>query len=109
MEKWGCSRKIAAPVSLGSSTHRVMIVLTWTRGAQPPARGRKGTIGFIGQCGCDGLAQQTRGVQGSSGHQCPVYHDAIKLERGRTHLYFWSDRGIPTANCVGGQSQLNWE
>jgi len=37
---------------------RVTNTLTRTRGALPPARWRKGTTMFIGQCGFGGLADQ---------------------------------------------------
>jgi len=93
--------------------------LTRIRGALPPAGWRTGTTRFIGLCGFDGLAHQ---IHKSirlysckaiyvhwSGHRCTVCPNAMKLERGKTHLDFWSDRGIPTANCIGGQSEPTWE
>ncbi|KAK4832852.1 LOW QUALITY PROTEIN: hypothetical protein QYF61_025872 [Mycteria americana] len=67
-------------------------------------RGTGGEKGQPGLLDCvDSVARHIRPTGGSSGHWCTVYPNAIKLYRGRTHLYFWSDRGIPTANCVGSR------
>ncbi|RMC20894.1 hypothetical protein DUI87_01747 [Hirundo rustica rustica] len=38
-----------------------------------------------------------------------MYPDAIKVCRNRIHFYFWSDRRIPAADCIGGRSEFNRE
>lgn len=65
---------------------------TSIRGALSPARCRRGTTRCTGLCGSDGL-----------GTSDP---NAIKLYRGRAHLYFWSDRGIPTADVLEAETSL---
>ncbi|RMC02549.1 hypothetical protein DUI87_20943 [Hirundo rustica rustica] len=38
-----------------------------------------------------------------------MYPDAIKVCRNRIHFYFWSDRRVPAADCIGGRSEFNRE
>ncbi|RMC03420.1 hypothetical protein DUI87_20617 [Hirundo rustica rustica] len=33
-----------------------------------------------------------------------MYPDAIKVCRNRIHFYFWGDRRVPAADCIGGQN-----
>ncbi|RMC21610.1 hypothetical protein DUI87_02477 [Hirundo rustica rustica] len=35
-----------------------------------------------------------------------MYPDAIKVCRNRIHFYFWGDRRVPAADCIGGQSEF---
>ncbi|RMB91827.1 hypothetical protein DUI87_31755 [Hirundo rustica rustica] len=35
-----------------------------------------------------------------------MYPDAIKICRNRIHFYFWGDRRVPAADCIGGQSEF---
>ncbi|RMC01122.1 hypothetical protein DUI87_22388 [Hirundo rustica rustica] len=35
-----------------------------------------------------------------------MYPDAMKVCRNRIHFYFWSDRRVPAADCIGGRNYL---
>jgi len=35
-----------------------------------------------------------------------VYFNAIRSERVRVHLYFWIDRGVLRAECIGAEVSL---
>ncbi|RMC18235.1 hypothetical protein DUI87_05116 [Hirundo rustica rustica] len=38
-----------------------------------------------------------------------MYPDAIKVCRNRIHFYFWGDRRVPAADCIGGQTAVETE
>lgn len=93
----------------------VMNTIPRTRRGLPPARWRKGTIRFIGWC--DSVAWHItateiwvaieESIYDSSGHCYTMYFKAIKLCRGKTHLYFWSDREIPGVKHIEDWSDPN--
>lgn len=74
---------------------------TSIRGALSPARCRRGTTRCTGLCGSDGL-----GTSAPREHKALADPNAIRLYRGRAHLYFWSDRGIPTADVLEAETSL---
>ena len=59
-QKGFLQRKLLLQFPAGSPPDTVMNTMGRTRGSRPPARGRKWTIRFIGLCGFNGLAHQTR-------------------------------------------------
>jgi len=66
-----------------------------TRGALPPTRGRKGTVGFIGLCGFDGLAHQNHRNKSFWWTCRTVYSKNIKLYRGKNPSVFLQCQGDP--------------